>query len=46
MFNIEKAHFILDEMVSNGWIVETNKVNILRPMQLLDKASQESLFKR
>ena len=25
MFNIEKAHFILDEMVMNGVIVETNK---------------------
>ncbi len=29
MFNIEKAHYILDEMISNGYIVETNKVIIL-----------------
>mmetsp|Transcript_2686 Transcript_2686/g.3059 ORF Transcript_2686/g.3059 Transcript_2686/m.3059 type:complete len:145 (+) Transcript_2686:217-651(+) len=36
MFHIEKAHFILDEMVMNGCIVETNKENILKPMQLLD----------
>jgi len=26
MFNIEKAHFILEEMVTNGQIVTTNKV--------------------
>ena len=26
MFNIEKAHIILDEMVLDGCIVETNKV--------------------
>ena len=25
MFNIEKAHYILEEMVMNGHIVETNK---------------------
>ena len=29
MFNLEKAHFILDEMVVYGCVVETNKVNIL-----------------
>jgi len=29
MFNIEKAHYILDEMVMNGYIVETNKALIL-----------------
>jgi len=29
MFNIEKAHYILDEMVMNGCIVETNKALIL-----------------
>jgi len=26
MFNLEKAHFILDEMICNGHIIETNKV--------------------
>lgn len=25
MFNLERAHFILDEMMMNGKIVETNK---------------------
>jgi len=37
MFNLEKAHFILDEMVMNGCIIETNKNNILSPVMLLDK---------
>lgn len=37
MFNIEKAHFILEEMVMNGCIVETNKINVLKPVTLLDK---------
>ena len=32
MFNIEKAHFIIDEMVMNGYITETNKSNILAPV--------------
>ena len=29
MFNIEKAQFIMDEMVMNGCITETNKSNKL-----------------
>ena len=38
MFNIEMAHFILDEMLMNGCVVETNKSNILsQSIQLLDK---------
>eukprot|EP00457_Paulinella_chromatophora_P017670 gb/GEZN01018760.1/.p1 GENE.gb/GEZN01018760.1/~~gb/GEZN01018760.1/.p1 ORF type:complete len:150 (-),score=17.55 gb/GEZN01018760.1/:233-682(-) len=37
MFNIERAHFILEEMVMNGRITETNKANILRPIRLMDK---------
>eukprot|EP00386_Alphamonas_edax_P012346 GDKI01038604.1.p2 GENE.GDKI01038604.1~~GDKI01038604.1.p2 ORF type:complete len:145 (-),score=33.92 GDKI01038604.1:54-488(-) len=40
MFNLDKAHFILDEMVINGCIVETNKNNILNPIALMEKASQ------
>ena len=38
MYNIEKAHFIIDEMVMNGQIVETNKENILQPVQAIVKA--------
>jgi len=33
-----QAHFIVDEMLMNGCVVETNKHNILAPVQLLDKA--------
>ena len=39
MFNIEKAHFIIDEMVMSGYIVETNKTNILNPVVTVVKAS-------
>ena len=39
MFNIEKAHFIVDEMVMSGYIVETNKTNILNPVVTVVKAS-------
>eukprot|EP00884_Botryococcus_braunii_P004446 jgi/Botrbrau1/14001/Bobra.150_1s0011.1 len=38
MFHLEMAHFVVDEMLMNGCIVETNKQNILAPIQLLDKA--------
>lgn len=37
MFNLDKAHFILDEMITNGEIVECNKTNILTPIRVLDK---------
>ena len=37
MLHLEKAHFMLDEMVMNGCIVETNKTNILQPIMLMDK---------
>jgi AP-4 complex subunit sigma-1 len=37
MFHIEKAHYIVDEMVCNGMIVENNKVNILKPLALMDQ---------
>lgn len=37
MFHLDKAHFILDEMVMNGCIVETNRTKVLTPVQLLDQ---------
>ena len=40
MFNLEKAHFILDEMVMNGYIIETNKTNVLKPIVLLEKTNK------
>ena len=38
MFNIEKAHFIIDEMVMSGYIVETNKASILNPVIAIVKS--------
>jgi AP-4 complex subunit sigma-1 len=32
-----QAHFILDEMVMNGCIVETNKANVLNPLLTMEK---------
>ena len=40
MFNLEKAHFIVDEFLSNGCILEANRTNILAPVLLLDKQSK------
>ena len=37
MFNLEKAHFIVQEFILNGCIVDCNKTNILYPIQNLDK---------
>ena len=37
MFSLETAHFIIDEMLANGCIVETNKSNALMPVQLLER---------
>ena len=39
MFHLEKAHFMLEEMVMNGCVVETSKTNILQPIQLMEKSS-------
>lgn len=48
MFHIEKAHYIVDEMVANGSIIENNKANILKPLSLIDKSasSEDSIFRR
>ncbi|XP_078515535.1 AP-4 complex subunit sigma-1 [Lissotriton helveticus] len=40
MFNLDKVHIILDEMVLNGCTVETNKSRILAPLLVLDKVSE------
>lgn len=39
MFNLEKAHFIVQEFALNGCILETNKTNILSPVYQIDKQS-------
>lgn len=48
MYQLEQVHFILDEMVMNGFIVDTNKINILRPLDLIDRETkkEESIFGR
>ena len=38
MFNIEKAHFIIDEMIMSGYITESNKANILNPVIAIVKS--------
>ena len=47
MYQLEEVHFLVDEMVQNGFIVETNKANILRPIALMERESQkaESMFR-
>ncbi|KAM8921050.1 AP-4 complex subunit sigma-1 isoform 2-T2 [Pelodytes ibericus] len=37
MFNLDKVHIILDEMVLNGCAVEMNKSRVLAPLLVLDK---------
>ncbi|XP_015248029.1 PREDICTED: AP-4 complex subunit sigma-1 [Cyprinodon variegatus] len=37
MFNLDSVHIILDEMIQNGRIVETNKCRILAPLTAIDK---------
>jgi AP-4 complex subunit sigma-1 len=39
MFHLDKAHYIVDEMVVNGAVVENNKANILKPLALIDKVT-------
>jgi len=47
MYQLEEVHFILDEMVMNGYIVETCKGNTLKPVDLLERESRkrEAMFK-
>lgn len=40
MFNLDKVHIMLDEMILNGHIVETNKNRILAPLLALDKTAE------
>ncbi|KAF4102288.1 AP-4 complex subunit sigma-1 isoform X2 [Onychostoma macrolepis] len=40
MFSLDKVHIILDEMILNGHIVETNKNRILAPLLALDKMAE------
>ncbi|XP_034273867.1 AP-4 complex subunit sigma-1 isoform X1 [Pantherophis guttatus] len=40
MFKLDRVHIILDEMVLNGCIAETNKTRILAPLLVLDKMAE------
>jgi AP-4 complex subunit sigma-1 len=42
MYQLEQVHFLLDEMVMNGYIVETNRNNVLRPLDLMERESQKA----
>lgn len=37
MFNLDRVHIILDEMIQNGHVVETNRNRVLAPLSALDK---------
>ncbi len=39
MFSLETTHHIIDEMIANGCIVETNKASALMPVQLLERVT-------
>jgi AP-4 complex subunit sigma-1 len=41
MFNLEKGHMILDEVLLNGRLVETSQKHILEPVLLIDQASKD-----
>ena len=44
MFNVDKAHLILDEMIANGQITKTNKNRVLAPVLCWTKpASDEDI---
>lgn len=47
MYQLEQVHFLVDEMVQNGYIAETNKGNILRPLDLMEREAQkaESMYR-
>jgi len=41
MYNIETVHFILDEMLINGCVVDINQQNVLAPIKLLDRVGKD-----
>jgi len=40
MFNMDRVHVLLDEMIQNGLVVETNKSRLLAPLAALDKMAE------
>jgi len=47
MYQLEDVHFLVDEMVQNGYIIDCNRTNILRPIALMEResAKAESMFR-
>eukprot|EP00754_Rhynchopus_humris_P035419 Rhum_TRINITY_DN16954_c0_g1::Rhum_TRINITY_DN16954_c0_g1_i1::g.164810::m.164810/K12403/AP4S1; AP-4 complex subunit sigma-1 len=41
MFNLEKAHFIVEEMFANGSVIETNILNSLLTLCYMDKQEKD-----
>mmetsp|Transcript_8006 Transcript_8006/g.26616 ORF Transcript_8006/g.26616 Transcript_8006/m.26616 type:complete len:145 (-) Transcript_8006:944-1378(-) len=41
MYQLDRAYAVLDEMVMNGSVAETNKINILYPVQLVDQLKEK-----
>ena len=39
MFNLETVHYVLDEMVSGGCVVDGCRANVLAPVQLLERSA-------
>jgi len=37
MHNVDRAHMILDEIVVNGFVTESNRSRVLAPIAILDK---------
>lgn len=42
MMNIDRAYMLLDEMLNNGVIVDTNRKNCFKPVNLMDKVLEKS----
>ena len=40
IMNMEKVHYIFEEMVQNGQIQEASKMKILEPIFMLDRINQ------
>ena len=36
-----QVHYIVDEMLLNGCIIDTNKANVLEPVQLLETVEKQ-----
>ena len=46
LFHLDRAFIIVDALISNGRIVETNKINLLRELKLIDRHSGKGSKKK